>query len=73
MKRYKDWALAASIRAAKTFGQVAGATIMLGEPVTGVVGVSWGGVFSIGALASILSLLTSLAGLPEVEKPSSGV
>ena len=64
MKKYTWWK-AASIRALKTFCQTAAATVgtaaMLSE-------VNWLSVASASALAAILSILTSLAGLPEVEE-----
>ncbi len=61
----KDWIKAAGIRAIKTVAQTAIATIgtavALGD-------VNWLLVASASALAGVLSLLTSVAGLPEVEK-----
>ena len=61
---WKRWAKAASIRAIKTVAQTAVATIgtaaVLGD-------VSWSMVISAAILAGVLSLLTSVAGLPEVE------
>lgn len=58
------WWKAAGVRAIKTVAQTAAATIgtaaVLGE-------VNWLMVVSAAALAGILSLLTSVAGLPEVE------
>ena len=60
----KKWLKAAGIRAVKTVAQTAVATIgtsaVLGD-------VNWLMVASASALAGILSLLTSVAGLPEVE------
>jgi hypothetical protein len=58
------WFKAAGIRAIKTFAQAAAAAI--GTTAT-LGGVDWLMVGSTAAVAAILSLLTSLAGLPEVE------
>ena len=61
----KKWWKAAGIRAVKTVAQAAVATIgtaaVLGD-------VNWIAVVSASALAGVLSLLTSVAGLPEVEE-----
>lgn len=60
----KRWWAAAAIRALKTVAQTAIATI----GTTAVMEqVNWAVVASASALAGILSLLTSLAGLPEVD------
>ena len=61
---FKEWAKAAGIRSIKTVAQTAVATI--GTSV--VIGdVNWAMVASASALAGVLSVVTSIAGLPEVE------
>jgi hypothetical protein len=65
MNKFKEWLKAASIRAIKTVAQTAIATI----GTSAVMGdVNWIMVGSSSLLAGILSILTSIAGLPEVEK-----
>lgn len=62
----KKWIKAAGIRALKTICQTMVATIGTSAVLSQV---DWKMVISSGLLAGILSLLTSLAGLPEVEEP----
>lgn len=65
MRNWKNWIKAAGIRAVKTVAQTAVATI----GTTAVMAeVNWVAVGSAAVLAGILSLLTSLAGLPELEE-----
>lgn len=61
---FKKWIKAAGIRAIKTFAQTAASLITVGALVSEV---QWGMVFSAAAVAAVYSLLTSVAGLPEVE------
>ena len=61
----KQWWAAAGIRALKTICQTAIATIGTAALISEV---NWVIVASASILAGILSLLTSLAGLPEVEE-----
>ena len=67
MKRItnKSWWKAAGIRAIKTVCQTAIATIGTAALMEQV---NWIAVVSASALAGVLSILTSIAGLPEVEE-----
>ena len=61
----KEWFVAAGIRALKTISQTAIATIGTSAVMSEV---NWLMVLSASLLSGILSMLTSIAGLPEVEK-----
>jgi hypothetical protein len=61
---FLDWLKAAGIRALKTVAQTAVATIGVSAVMSEV---NWIMVGSASLLAGILSLLTSIAGLPELE------
>lgn len=67
-EKVREWALRAGVRALKTAAQSAvgtiGASVAMGD-------VDWPLVISAAALAAIVSLLTSLAGVPEVEGGAS--
>ena len=62
---WKAWIKAAGVRAIKTLAQTAVATIGTSAALGDV---NWKMVLSASLLAAILSLLTSVAGLPELEK-----
>ena len=64
-KKQISWLEAAGVRALKTLAQTAIATIGTTALLTDV---DWKIVLSASALAAILSILTSVAGLPEVDK-----
>lgn len=61
----KKWIKCAGIRAIKTIAQTAIATIGTSAVISDV---NWKIVISASLLAGILSLLTSVAGLPELEE-----
>ena len=65
MRNWKNWIKAAGIRALKTVAQAAIATIGTSAVLSEV---DWVMVVSASVLAGILCLLTSLAGLPELEE-----
>ena len=64
MNKTKTWWRAAGIRAIKTMAQTAAATIGTSAVISSV---DWRMVVSASILAGVLSLLTSVAGLPEVD------
>ena len=64
MRNWSRWAQAAGVRAVKTVAQTAVAMIPAAVTITEV---DWVTVAGTAALAGLMSLLTSVAGLPEVE------
>jgi hypothetical protein len=63
-KNFKEWVKAAGVRAIKTVAQTAVATIGTSAIISEV---NWLVVGSAALLAGILSILTSIAGIPEVK------
>ena len=65
MKKWKTWIKAAGIRAAKTIAQTAVALLPASATISAV---DWKVVVGTAALAGVASILTSLAGLPEIDE-----
>ena len=64
MRDWKQWTKAAAVRAIKTVAQTAVGAIGASTVVSSV---DWKVVVSSAVLAGVVSILTSIAGLPEVE------
>ena len=68
LKNFKQWLKCATVRAVKTIAQTAvstiGVTAMMNE-------VNWVAVVSASLLSGILSMLTSISGLPEVKEDTT--
>ena len=60
----KKWLKAAGIRSVKTMAQTSVSMLTVGQAVLDV---NWVNVLSVSAVAGVISMLTSIAGLPEVE------
>lgn len=60
----RAWLKAAAVRALKTFAQTMLGSIAVGSAISEV---QWGYILSVSVVAALLSILTSVAGLPEVE------
>ena len=65
MKNWKTWLKAAIVRCVRTVSQAA--ISMLTGNMVGIMDVDWIAVLSVSAMAGVISLLTSLTGLPEVK------
>lgn len=59
------WFKSAGVRAIKTFAQTAVSLITVGNMVTEL---NWASIIGISATSAIVSLLTSVAGIPEVQE-----
>lgn len=61
----KQWFKSAGVRAVKTTAQTATSMLVLGTPANEV---DWMNVMSVSVVAGIISILTSIAGIPEVKE-----
>lgn len=61
----KTWVKAAAVRAVKTMAQTALSMITIGQAVMDV---NWLNLLSVSAVSGVISVLTSVAGLPEVKE-----
>ena len=59
-----NWAIAAGLRAVRTFAQTAAS--LIGTGAVGFTDLDWVQIASVSGVAAVLSLLTSVAGIPEV-------
>jgi len=69
MGSWKEWIRAALIRALRTFAQTFAGCIAVGAAASEV---DWLRALSVSGVAFVLSVLTSLGGLPEVDKEPEG-
>lgn len=65
MEKFKVWAAAAAIRALKSAAQ--GGVMLMGSDAVNIVSLDWPLILGGMATMFVLSILTSLAGLPEVK------
>ena len=71
MDKYREWGVAALVRAAKTAAQTAVA--LIGTGAVGFTDLDWVRIASVSGVAAVLSLLTSIAtALPEVDGAQVG-
>lgn len=65
----KKWGIAAGVRAAKTAAQTG--VVLIGADIVNIVTLDWSYILGCMAAAAVLSVLTSIAGIPEVEEGTS--
>lgn len=61
----KEWIEAAAVRAIKTMAQ--GAIALIGSDMVSIIEINWPQILGCVATMGLLSILTSIAGLPEVD------
>lgn len=65
MDKFKKWIIAAGIRALKTFAE--GLVTLIGTDYISIVDLDWPHMLGISATMALVSLLISIAGLPELK------
>ena len=65
-KWWMKWLVCAGLRALRTFAQ--GLIALIGSNVINIVDINWASILGISATMALLSLLTSIAGLPEIKE-----
>lgn len=63
--KVKKWAVAALIRAARTFAQTAASMFTIGQLFSEI---EWKAVLSVSGVAAVYSLIMSVGGIPEVKE-----
>lgn len=66
MRNFKQWLKATGVRTIKTMAETAVA--LIGTNTVGITEVDWLGVLSASLLSGVLTILTCIKGLPEVEE-----
>lgn len=69
MEQFRLWLIAALVRAVKTMAQ--SAVALIGTTAVSVTSLDWGQILAVAITAGILSILTSVAGVPEVDEGTS--
>lgn len=65
----KRWLIAAGVRAVKTAAQTA--VTLIGSTAVAITSLDWGQIAAVAACTAVVSVLTSIAGVPEVEEGTS--
>lgn len=69
MEQFRLWLIAALVRAVKTMAQ--SAVALIGTTAVSVTSLDWSQILAVAITAGILSILTSVAGVPEVDEGTS--
>jgi tetrahydromethanopterin S-methyltransferase subunit C len=69
MEQFRLWLIAALVRAVKTMAQ--SAVALIGTTTVSVTSLDWRQIIAVAITAGILSILTSVAGVPEVDEGTS--